>query len=496
MSSAFGYGHLVLLAALVALQLVSAANVWRDDSSADASRTQAAGPTLVRRDLGPRSEPANAVSAADTTAHQRAAAAALSPAARPAALLSSSVGAAAPKLRPTAGGPATVIEYRILFKKFYGLDFKLGTWQGEFVVITSWKDTRTSSLAGGRTEVSFSKTDAEKMIWIPDIAITNREFDKVSTVSSTVRVHSNGNVLMTERLMASMKISFDASLFPFDRQRLIMRLSSTSLMIDELEFTESNAVKSDVMKSAFSATGGWRLNVPADFKFATTIKELVGPLRKSRVEFAMEVERDPSSFFASTMFPQYLMVAGAFSIFYYPMIGPFAMPRVAIVTIGFLSLSTLQSKTASMMPSASSTSWINIFEESCMLTVGFATIANLLIENSDHTYARKDLATTVNLIARGIYAGLFFVTFLFQTIAYYAPNGILAVIWVQRVVMLFASLWLCYYVVTKKNQPPPGEGGDAAADSAEKPAEASGGAAASGGDAPAAAAGENAPAPE
>eukprot|EP00928_Gymnodinium_smaydae_P011738 TRINITY_DN14300_c0_g8_i1.p1 TRINITY_DN14300_c0_g8~~TRINITY_DN14300_c0_g8_i1.p1 ORF type:complete len:495 (+),score=123.50 TRINITY_DN14300_c0_g8_i1:94-1485(+) len=458
-------GHVAMLALL--LRLAAGTAVAREGET---------GSALVRRevassDVEVSSEELLEPSAEAATEEQKADASAIE--------LAPSALAQAPKastLRPNAGGPADEVEFRVLLKKFMGLEFKANTWQGEFVVITSWKDARAVAMAASKAEASFSKADAEAEMWIPDISITNREFDKISTVASTVHVKASGSVTMTERIVATMLSPFDSSQFPFDRQRLVMRLSSTSLMSQDLVFKEAT-IKSDVMKSAFPTSGGWQL-VPGQSSFATTIKEIDGPLKKSRVEFGIDVSRDSSSFFASTMFPQYLMILGAYSVFYYPMIPVYAMPRVAIVTIGNLALLSLQQKTIGMMPASGGTSWINVFEESAMLTVGFTTVANILIENCDHTYQMKPLAQATNVLGRILFAVLFISTMLFQVVGYYWIGSLTAMIWLQRLFVLALSAALIVITVKKKNAPPAaegdaaasGEGGEAKAAEAPPPA--------------------------
>eukprot|EP00435_Cladocopium_sp_Y103_P050556 s138_g15.t1 len=91
---------------------------------------------------------------------------------------------------------------------------------------------RRDTAGHGRSE--DSEGDLGKIIWLPDIGVTNRDFKNLEVISSSVKVWKDGRATKVERVLATMTSDFDTKAYPFDQQKLKVILASEKLMADEL----------------------------------------------------------------------------------------------------------------------------------------------------------------------------------------------------------------------------------------------------------------------
>lgn len=285
-------------------------------------------------------------------------------------------------LRPIPpNGKATIVKFGMLFKEYYGVDFKHGTVTADLVMTLKWLDDRVATLlSDGQDELTVSQERAPKLMWMPDIGLTNRNLEGVEVISTGVTVFRSGEVMKVQRLLVVVKEHFDIHAFPFDTQFLRFRIASTTLMSDELELAVLpdkgiNGIKDGIFDGH-------------DFRFVNTstrvFKEQDGNLKKSRGELVIEVKRDSTPYIRTLLVPELILVAIAYTVFLFPLAQPFIMPRVATSMITFMSLMVLTLRTSTMLPIRDSNAWIDIFEENAQIMMFLNLSINIFLEAVAH----------------------------------------------------------------------------------------------------------------
>mmetsp|Transcript_60406 Transcript_60406/g.107631 ORF Transcript_60406/g.107631 Transcript_60406/m.107631 type:complete len:525 (-) Transcript_60406:40-1614(-) len=293
-------------------------------------------------------------------------------------------------IRPNHGKEADIVQIGILVKKFLGVKFGENSFEADVLVISTWVDKRAASLLKkGSKTLSLSGPEAGKILWVPDIVITNRMFDALDLLSSVVQVHGNGTVMKVDRCHATMISLFVANAFPFDSQILPIKVASSSLMVDQLILridpaltgVEDYAFEDDTFKFLSSST--------------QTYEEFDGPLQKSRAKLDMLVKRKPASFISTVLLPCLFITTTAWSGFFLPCNLPaFMMPRVATSFLSFLMQVTLDAKIDDIQPERSTDSWLDNLHTSLEATVYFAVVANIIVQYAAYYENEKELGKT------------------------------------------------------------------------------------------------------
>jgi len=300
--------------------------------------------------------------------------------------------------RPNLGHGATSVTAHVMCEAFQDLDMKKGTFKADVVVVLEWTDERASAVipAGAASIVLNSDTAAEKF-WVPQYGITNRDLKGADKISSTVKV-SGVNVVLVERFLVRVRNGFDARAFPFDSQTLRVRLSSTNLMENELKFIASDkrgysGVAEDVCHGKDQELKGWSIREFTD---------VTGAMRKSRVELAIEVERDAWAYASSVFLPIFVLLGMSLMVFQLPLLGPFIMPRVATSMIASLSVMSVMTFTQSLLPARESIAWIDVFQQGSLIFVVATSALNAYVECVFHVMEYKHMANKMNAELRSM----------------------------------------------------------------------------------------------
>jgi len=110
-----------------------------------------------------------------------------------------------------------------------------------------------------------------------------------------------------------------------------------------------------------------------------------GYLIKSRGEFNLEVKRRPEGYIRKKLLPQIFLVAISWTVFYFPLLPPFAMPRVATSLIAFLALMTLKS-------ASHGGGWTDLVWENCVTLQFLTVMLNIFVELVNHTLQQGSIA--------------------------------------------------------------------------------------------------------
>jgi len=313
-------------------------------------------------------------------------------------------------IRPNVGGSADIIKFGLFVLTFFDIDVKRGTHTADIVTMLRWKDTRTIGLLPkGAESLTLAYADARRMIWLPDIAFTNRDVHGVERISSGITISSLGEIEKVERTLVRFKNIFKVNAFPFDAQRLVMRIASTSLMTDQLELEPMLE----------NGTSGYRDNVMESTGFIavkaepSVEKEVDKGLEKSRGQLVVLVKRDSEPYLQSLLVPSWLILGVSWSVFWFPLLekSTFVMPRVATSLISFLSFLTLSLRTNSMLPIRSGLTWIDLFEGNCQSLMFFTVVLNIFVCVAYHRLGAFKEAEAMDLELKFIFPGMSFLQF-------------------------------------------------------------------------------------
>lgn len=311
-------------------------------------------------------------------------------------------------LRPHAGQGPEKIAFGIYVKAVSLIDMKAGNFVADVVLTLSWPDRRTAGLPGeGRAWVSLSAEEAEERIWIPDVMISNRDRKSVDVISTSFNVSRAGRVTQVQRILAKFKNTFSVHAFPFDHQALRIVLASSTLMADELVLVPTKkdgyfGVKDGIFKGR-------------DFSLvhfnATSFVEEDALLEKSRGELELLLKRDAWPYVQNLLVPCWLLLGLSYSVFWFPEIEVFVMPRTFTALIAFLSLMAFSLRTAQILPVRGGLAWIDLFEQSCQGLMCQTVWFNIFAQIIQHKFELKGLSRRLDVEMKFVFplmAGIVF----------------------------------------------------------------------------------------
>eukprot|EP00747_Dinoflagellata_sp_TGD_P032859 gnl/TRDRNA2_/TRDRNA2_136257_c0_seq1.p1 gnl/TRDRNA2_/TRDRNA2_136257_c0~~gnl/TRDRNA2_/TRDRNA2_136257_c0_seq1.p1 ORF type:complete len:442 (-),score=46.46 gnl/TRDRNA2_/TRDRNA2_136257_c0_seq1:115-1440(-) len=289
-------------------------------------------------------------------------------------------------LRPHQGDEADVVEFGVYVKEFYGMDIKKSTWSADLILTLSWLDPRTIRLVpAGHFQVTMNEKTARKNIWMPDMIISNHAQNGVEPISTSFIVTKNGTVTRVSRVSAELQSRFHLGAFPFDQQTLRVTLASGSLMLDDLKLAPTNNTKAfGIEESSFHGK-----DVSLKSYELIEREETTSLLEKSRGDLRIVVQRNAAPYLMGILLPVVFMVIISWTVFWLPLIAPFAMPRVATALIAFLTLMTLSLRTDAMLPLRGDVSWLDLVESNCSGLMFYNVVFNVCCLVLYHQFDEK-----------------------------------------------------------------------------------------------------------
>jgi len=219
---------------------------------------------------------------------------------------------------------------------------------------------------------------------------------------------------------------------------------TNELQLSVLENPDFSGVNADV----FNISGFTFQSVREE-----TYEETDGSLQKSRGSLGISITRDYRPVLSSVIVPEILLLSISWSVFFFPMLPPFVMPRVATSLIALLSSMTLAVRTSGLLPAKrNGYVWIEFFGECCQVLMLFTVCLNILVEVIYHEWKLNELASKMTIELRYVYVGLMSLVF---TLCFWGStrrdeiDGLSPVVLTTRL-MLFVSLF-CYlaYGITR-----------------------------------------------
>jgi len=340
-------------------------------------------------------------------------------------------------LRPHVGSEPDVVQFGVLCKQLYTIDFPGKKFTGDFILNYEWTDPRAAMLVPeGLSAVTIPGEDARYKLWMPDVTITNGDQEDSSVM---IKVDYRGRVSKVVRTEAVMRADFTSATFPFDTQTLRVRLASSTNMMEDVVLSPMNdetrvGVEDDAFRTSDFSPIVVKMRV---------VSEVDGPLRKSRGEFDIDVRRSPWNVIRNAIVPAILISSTAWVAFFVPgSVAAFFMPRVAVTTIAFLALVALAIAVDQMQPARDITSWLDIFMEMCLGIVYATLCQNIVVQYIRYEAKMDNLADRLDREMQILFPCIGIVSW---TIAFVLTQGdwYLIALGVVRIL-----LWACLLLYT------------------------------------------------
>ena len=190
--------------------------------------------------------------------------------------------------------------------------------------------------------------------------------------------------------------------FPFDTQVLPIRIVAYSYSADDVRFSLNNQIRGD--DESFSAEG-WRFRI-----IGPEFDELYVPAKDTvwaRLTYLVEAERNSQYYVLTMVLPVSLIILMSWFVFWLP---PDVIPsRVGISTASIFSLIAFSLSIRLSLPRVSYVTHADLFLISCTLLVILA-LGTVVIGSRWAKADRMKDALRLNVVARWVYAGLYFLT--------------------------------------------------------------------------------------
>jgi len=297
-----------------------------------------------------------------------------------------------PFIRPGAANKtADVITFGLFAKTFYGVSERDNNFVIDVVMTLKWMDKRVAALIPkGLEDLTLSKKESEMKIWLPMMAVTNRDIKKYDLISTAVMINKKGEVFKVERSQAIVKNKYVLNDYPYDTQQLVVKIASAKYMIDEVILkpaTEGVGVADGLLK-------GFSYKLVSHE--ATAIKDVDGALKKSRGLLTIVVKRDTSQYVQSHLVPSFLVTCISCGVFWFPFVAPFITPRVALSILALLAFTNLSIKSTDPLPAGAPFNWNDVLNQTLMTLMFCTVVLNIFSEICFHQWKVDELARSIN----------------------------------------------------------------------------------------------------
>jgi hypothetical protein len=295
-------------------------------------------------------------------------------------------------LRPNAAANRPdYVHFGLFAKTFYGVNLKENNFNVDVVMTLKWIDHRVISLIPtGSDEMTLSKKESEQQIWLPGMVITNRDIKRHDLISTAVMINRKGEVFKVERVMVTVKNVYKLKDYPYDTQKLVVKIASSKYMLDEVVLKPAKAgvgVAPDLLKG---------YNYDFVDVGAKAIEDISGALSKSRGLLTITIKRDSTQYFNGHMIPVFLVASISCGVHWFPFVAPFITPRVALCILALLAFTNLMLQSSSQLPTGAPFNWNDCFNQIVLAVMFLNVCMNIFAETCLHQIKVDDLARTIN----------------------------------------------------------------------------------------------------
>jgi len=278
--------------------------------------------------------------------------------------------------RPGTVGQPTEVAVGLRVVDVTGIEDTTQTVAIDFIVSKEWTDHRLDSFEGCKFEPDE--------IWTPQIDITNsgRLFTRLK---ESVDVLSNGRLRQIQRYSGTLAFSYDAHLFPFDEQDIVIMLLSEEYDQTEIMLTVDEAVtgrNTDTFNIA-----DWKI-------FDVNAQIVVRPIQvyrsnHSAYEFHLLAERRSGYFVWKVILPLLLIVFMSWTVFW---INPSQVgTQISMSATSMLTLIAFQFAMGHLLPRLSYFTVMDKFVTGSTILV-FLSLIESIVTNYLVTSSREELA--------------------------------------------------------------------------------------------------------
>lgn len=242
--------------------------------------------------------------------------------------------------RPGPAGQPTEVGIGLYFLQIPGINDVEETFDADVYYLRYWKDPRLADSARGKS-YAFCRMPAGEF-WTPVLEIRNLR-ESTERGGSYALIDAEGNVLLVQRLALTVFNPMDLGEFPFDRQKLLIRLEPLFASDKEMVLYP---LKKYTQKDGGLYVNGWSLGDPVA-EASTEYAPLRG-MNYSRMEIGIPVAREKDFFIRRLIIPLGLIVLMSWTIFW---INPdqFA-PQLGLGATSMLTIIAYQFALANSLP--------------------------------------------------------------------------------------------------------------------------------------------------
>lgn len=265
-----------------------------------------------------------------------------------------------------------------------------------YTVDLSWQDDR---LSAGNLGYSLAGCSLEENdIWNPRVGLLNLQATNI-VYFKDVSVDANGRVRVASRMQTRFSSDFDMHDFPFDKQRLTMRVASFEYGPDIVRFTKHSLPQGslDGLKAAGWAIDDLQLNVDIP-------PTVVGEERFSQFTYHIEVSRNAGYFIWKFVVPLCFILLMASSVFW---LDPTSFGnQIGISTAAVFTLVAFLLGLRQGMPQVAYLNRMDMLVLSATILV-FLSLAEVLVVSRLVAENRDELARRIDWHCRWVYMSVF-----------------------------------------------------------------------------------------
>jgi len=298
--------------------------------------------------------------------------------------------------RPNAEGDATLITVGLYLLDIDSVDDAKQRFSVDMFVNISWQDPRLA--IDEHLRVGQNRIIPLDEIWSPRGLVVN-DRGLSPQLPLVADVDDIGRILYRQRFTGDLAVDMDLREFPFDTQRLPIKIVSYQYSPDHVHFSSPTAIALDDRELG---AGGWQFRMlePEIGEFKIAAAGVVRP----QLTFVIEAERIAFYYLVTMLLPITLIIFMSWTAFW---LQPDIIPaRVGISTASIFSLIAFGFSIRLSLPPISYMTRTDIFVIGTMLMV-FLALGVAVIGSRWANSDRMDDALRLNAVARWAYVGLF-----------------------------------------------------------------------------------------
>jgi hypothetical protein len=309
------------------------------------------------------------------------------------------------RVRPDADGDPIPVKIGVLLIDVVDVNELQESFKVDFLLSMSWRDPRLSAAARGgpMDDCVLGLED----VWDPDVHPVNQR-GVTRDRARDVDIAEDGTVNFSERILGELSTALDLQDFPFDTQRLTIKLASFEYGPEDMILIEDEATTGRV-DDLF--VGGW--DVVSNSTDPETAVLSVNAQKHTRLDHTIVVARRWGYFIWKFVLPLSFIVLMAWSAFW---IDPDAIgPQVGVATASVFSLVAFLIGLRGVLPPVDYLTRIDELVISATVLV-FLALGEAIITTRLAMNGRREAAVRIDRRTRWVYLGLFVVALIVHLI--------------------------------------------------------------------------------